>query len=168
MKAAKRGLVVVEREFEAWRGLESEGAVKADSVVEGFDVIKNHGVSHGVRRRDEGAEAFGFESGPKGLDGGVVAAVGFAAHALGDVAEGEPVAKVGAGVLVAAVALVDEAGQRGPGAAVQGTIESGERQPGVETGVGAPADDAAAKGIHLGSEIEPAFCGGDAGDVSEQ
>ena len=68
--------MVIERAFEVERGLESEGAVKADGVVESFNVVKDHGVSGGVSGRDEGAEAFGFERGPKGLDGGAVVAVG--------------------------------------------------------------------------------------------
>ena len=68
--------MVIESAFEVARGLESEGAVKADGVVEGFDGVKDHGVSGGASGRDEGAEAFGFERGPKGLDGGVVGAVG--------------------------------------------------------------------------------------------
>src|SRR5258708_3111407 len=76
-KTAKRGLNIVEREFEVQRRLESQGDVQADGVVEGFDGVKNHGMSRGVGRRDEGAEAFGFESGPEGLHGGVVVAVGF-------------------------------------------------------------------------------------------
>lgn len=80
-------------------------------------------------------------------------AVGLAAHALGDVAVGEPVAKLGTGVLAAAVAVVDEAGQGGPGAAVQRTIQRGQRQPGRKSGVGAPAEDAAAKNIHFAKPV---------------
>ena len=44
-----------------------EGAMEADGVVEGFDVVKNHGMGDGAARRDEGAEAFGFEGGPERL-----------------------------------------------------------------------------------------------------
>ena len=164
-KTGKKGLVVVERELEVKRRLESQGAVKAESVGEGFDVVKNHGMSSGVRGRDEGAEAFGFERGPKGLQGGVVVAVGFAAHAWGEVAEGKPVAKVGAGIWAATVAVGDEVGQRSAGAVMQGTVQSGERQVRVEAGVRAPADDAAAKGIPLRSATEPALRSGETGGV---
>ena len=46
---------------------EVEGAVEAERVVEGFDGVKNHGMSDCAGGRDEGAEALGFEGGPEGL-----------------------------------------------------------------------------------------------------
>lgn len=141
--------------------------MKASSVVEGFDVVKNHGMGNGVRGRDEGAETFGLESGPKGLHVGVIVAVPFTAHTLGDFAERKPVAKIGTGVLASAVAVVDEVGKRCARAVMKSTIQSGEWQVGVETVVGAPADDTAAKSIHLCREKEPAFCGGDICDVGK-
>jgi hypothetical protein len=67
---AKTGLIIdrgVERGFEGGRRLKVEGAMEADGVVEGFDVVKNHGMGDGAAGRDEGAEAFGFEGGPEGL-----------------------------------------------------------------------------------------------------
>ena len=61
-------------------------------VVEGFDVIEDHGMGGGAGGREEGAEALGLEGGPEGLDGSIVVAVGFATHALGDRAKLQAVA----------------------------------------------------------------------------
>ncbi len=141
--------------------------MEADGVVEGFDVVKNHGMGDGAARRDEGAEAFGFEGGPEGLHGGVVVAVCFAAHALSDGAKGEAAAEVGAGVLAAAVAVVDNTSKSSVGAGLQGAVESGGGERGVERIESAPADDAAAKSIHLSGEIEPALGCLDIGYIGE-
>ena len=64
---------------------------------------------------------------------------------------------MGAGVLAAAVAVVDNTGKNSVGAGLQGAVESGGGERGVERIESAPADDAAAKSIHLSSEIEPAL-----------
>jgi hypothetical protein len=57
--------------------------MKTRTVVEGFDVVENHEDSLASGFWDVGAEAFGFESGPKRLHFGVVVTVAFAAHESG-------------------------------------------------------------------------------------
>ena len=81
--------------------------MEAHGVVEGLDVVEDHEVGLGAGGGDVFAEAFGFEGGPEAFHGGVVVAVAFAAHALGDVAEVEAVTEGFAGVLAASVAVVE-------------------------------------------------------------
>jgi hypothetical protein len=52
-------LNVVERALEDERRLDSEESVDAGGGVEGFNVVKNHGLSGSVRG-GKGTEAFGF------------------------------------------------------------------------------------------------------------
>ena len=50
-------------------------------IVEGVDVVEEHRVGLGSGGRRASVEAFGFESGPERLHGGVIIAVGASAHA---------------------------------------------------------------------------------------
>ncbi len=88
--------------------MEAQGAVEAHGIVEGFDVVEDHGAGLGSCGRDGGAEAFGFQGGPEGLHGGVVVAVGSAAHARGDAAQFQASAEVCAGILAAAIAVMKQ------------------------------------------------------------
>ena len=72
--------------FEGHRGFEAQSAVEPHRVVEGLDVVKNHGPSLSTGGWDAGAKAFGLQRGPERFHGGVVVAVGRAAHAGGDAA----------------------------------------------------------------------------------
>ena len=89
--------------FEGYRRLEAKSAVESHGFVEGFDLVKDHGVGLVSSGRDDAMEAFGFQFGPERLHGGVIMAVGRAAHAGGDAAQLQPAAELGAGVLAAAV-----------------------------------------------------------------
>lgn len=95
--------------FEGHRGLEVQGAVEPHGVVEGFDVVKDHGSCLGSGAWHSGAKAFGLQRCPERLHGGVVVAVGTAAHAGGDAAQLQTFAELGAGVLAATVAVVQQA-----------------------------------------------------------
>lgn len=52
-------------------------------------------------------------------------------------------------------------------ARLQGAFEGLVGQLGGEAFVGAPAEDAAAAEVHLGSEVEPAFASGQVSDVGD-
>jgi len=74
-------------------------AVSALAVIKGFDVIKD--LSAGIGAGEEGGSVnkFEFESAPKAFHGGVVIAVGFAAHGGDEAGLGKREAIVGAGIL---------------------------------------------------------------------
>ena len=108
--------------------------------MEGLDVVEDHEMSLGAGGGDGGAEAFGFERGPKGLHGGVVVTVALAAHALGDLAEVEALAEGGAGILAASVAVVEQVSKCGCWPCLEGAFKGLSRQLGGEAGVGATGE----------------------------
>src|SRR4051812_28346467 len=57
-----------------------QGTVSALAIVEGFDVIEDFGASLAVGSEVAAIDQFEFESAPEAFHGGVVVAVGFAAH----------------------------------------------------------------------------------------
>lgn len=141
--------------------------METHGVVEGFDVVEDHEMSLGSCGWDGGAEALGFQGSPKGLHGGVIVAVALAAHALGDLAKAEALAEGGAGILAAAVAVVEQVCESGRRTCLEGAFKGLSRQFGGETGVGAPANDTSAEEVQLSGQVEEAFGGGKVGDVGE-
>ena len=63
--------------------------MQALGIVEGFDVIEEHGTGLGAIFRDSILEAFGFERGEKAFHGRVIVATALAAHTRGDVVDFE-------------------------------------------------------------------------------
>ena len=61
--------------------------MQALGIVEGFDVIEEHGTGLGAIFRDSILEAFGFERGEKAFHGRVIVATALAAHTRGDVVD---------------------------------------------------------------------------------
>ena len=78
------------------------------AIVEGFDVIKGEEFGFASGGRDIAAEAFGLEGGDKALSERIVIGIGSAAHAGGDVVEAESLLESGAGVLHAAITVMNE------------------------------------------------------------
>lgn len=80
----------------------------AEGVVEGLDVVEDHGTGGGAGVGDDVVEALGFQGGPEGLGGGVVVAVAAAAHALEEAEICEGGREVVTGVLTALIAVMNE------------------------------------------------------------
>ena len=92
---------------------------------------------------------------------GVVVAVGAAAHARGDAAFLQQRGVAFAGVLNAAVAVVEQPG--GGAAAVDGLRQGGLGQAGFQVFGTRQAEDAAAAKVEHSGHVEPAFLGPDIG-----
>jgi len=150
--------------FEGDWGEEAEGGVTADRIIEGFDVVEDHGFCLRAGGGDLVLEAFGFEGGPEGFCGGVIVAVGAAAHALGDAQVLEGAAEEIAGILGALVTVVDEAGEptRGLGG---GALKCFEHQRCFHVIGGGPADHPTAVEVDFGGEKKPSFLSGNVGDI---
>ncbi|KAI4159322.1 MAG: hypothetical protein LQ342_006645 [Letrouitia transgressa] len=144
-------------------GFIAEGAVEPPPVVEDFDVVEEGRARLGAGVKEALAEEFGLQRGPKALHVGVVVAVRPPAHARnGPVGMEEGTVGV-AGVLAAAVGVVQEAGSRlAPG----GGLGEGARDQGRGHDlVGGPAHHLATVKVEDPGQVEPALGGGDAGEV---
>ena len=84
----------------------------AAAVIEGLDVIEDHKPCGGFGGRDGVVEAFGLEGGDEALGQRVVVGVALAAHAGRDVPGSEPLLERGGGILAAAIAVMDQTGER--------------------------------------------------------
>ena len=132
-----------------------------------MDVVKDHRLGGGPGVGNEVVEAVGFEGGPKGFGGGVIVTVSATTHALGDGQIGQGGGEVMAGVLAALIAVVDEAGQT-TWTLGDGFVEGFEHEAGFQVVVGRPAQNAPAEKVDFSGEKEPAFSGGNAGDIRDQ
>ena len=150
--------------FELSRGEVAEGGVPAGRVIEGLDIIEDHGSGLSAGGGELVVEAFGFEGGPEGLGGGVVVAVPATAHALLDAELLESGGEAVAGVLGALIAVVDEIGRRVRSTS-DGFVERFQNETGLQVVSGGPADDLAGEQIDLCGEEEHAFLSGNVSDV---
>src|SRR5579862_4733915 len=100
--------------FEVARRAEIESAMKADGVIEGFDIVEDGQLGGPAGSEALARRALGFEGAPEALDKGVVVAVAFAAHAAGQGGCGEGLAVLQGGVLDAAIGMMDELGLGAP------------------------------------------------------
>ena len=87
----------------------------------------------------------GSRIGEEALHAGVVPAVALATHAAGDAAQGEEAPVLGTRVLAPPVGVVDE--PLDVLATVEGLLEGGEDQGGVDAGADAPAHHPAAEEV---------------------
>lgn len=150
--------------FESDWGEKAEGGVPADGIIEGFDVVEDHGFCLRAGGWDLVLEAFGFEGSPEGFSGSVVVAVGSAAHALGDAEGLEGSGEESAGVLRALVTVMDEVVE--PAWSVGGcALKSFENQSCFHVIGGGPADHSTAEEVDLGGEKKPPLLSGNVGDI---
>ena len=91
-----------------------QGAVSAVAIVEGFDVIEDFGASLAAGSEVAAIDQFEFEGAPEAFHGGVVVAVGCAAHGGDQAGLVERLAVIGAGILDAAIGVDQQIGGRLP------------------------------------------------------
>jgi len=153
--------------FEVHRGLITERAVDPHAVISNFNGFKDGLASFFAIGKNGLLEEFIFKRAPKRFDGGVIVAISFAAHAGLDGRVLEEGTILGAGVLRAAIGMMQEAFKRKGLTMVQGHLECLESEGGLEILLHGPADDSAAIEIHDGGEVEPAFASGNVGNVTD-
>src|SRR5580693_8692537 len=100
--------LLVEGGFEGERTFIAESRVTAGAVIEALDVGEDRGASFGAGRKLATVDEFVFQGAPEGLHNGVVVAVALSAHGGDGVVIGEdrPVGR--AGVLDAAVGVMEQ------------------------------------------------------------
>ena len=80
--------------------------MEAPGIVEGFDIINEHGLGFGAVFRDFVVEAFGFERSEKTLRCRVIVTAGLAAHAGQNVVGFEQFSEVLRSVLDATIGMM--------------------------------------------------------------
>jgi hypothetical protein len=138
--------------------------VTANGIVEGFDIVKYHGFGSGARWRNFVVEAFGFQSGPEGFRGGIVVAVGSSAHALRESDSAQCFGETGAGILASLIAVMDETSEASV-SGCDGLRKRLENEVGLHVFGSGPAEDFTAEEVHFCGDKEPAFGGGNIGNV---
>jgi len=159
------GISLVGLVFKVNRAAVIERAVESAAVIEGFDKIEDGLASLGASLEVVAIDQFLFEGAPERFHGGIVIGAGFAAHGREALALRQGFTEVRAGVLATAVRMKDQGWGRL--AMSLGHVPSGQDELGVDRLVHRPADDPAAVGVHNPGQVEPAFLGGDVGDVAE-
>ena len=109
-------------------------------------------------------DAFTFEAAEEVFSNSVVIRVTLAGHALTDAKIRQPRAVSMSGILDATIRVEDEAGIRM--ASADSGIQSGESEICVDAVRESITDDLFGTKIFDSSEIEPAFIGGDVGDIA--
>ena len=153
------GWLLVQLVFVVHRGLIAECAVAPHAVVEGFDIVQDRQPCLMPCGEAAAADESGLERAPEAFQVGVVLPVGAAAHARGDAVQFQHPAVVLAGVLHAAVAVMEQA--RGQFASRDGLPQRGFGQAGLQMSGRGRADDAAAAKVEHAGDVEPAFLGPD-------
>src|SRR5277367_1223416 len=98
---------LVEVDFEVHRGLVAESAVEPLAVVEDFQPLEDRRLGFGARGELAPMHQLAFQAAPEALDHGVVVAVASPAHAGLDAGSGQPLPIRLAGVLPAAIGVMD-------------------------------------------------------------
>src|ERR1700690_3882179 len=91
-----------------------QGAVRALAIVESFDVVEDVATGLGVAGEGAAVDQLKLEGAPEAFHGGVVIAVGLAAHGGNQARPGQSVSVIGGGVLDAAVGVEEQVGGRVP------------------------------------------------------
>ena len=139
--------------------------MEALAVVKDLNEVKDRLAGLGASFEVAAVDEFVFEGAPEGFHGGIVVAVGFAAHGGDGLGALEGVAIVEAGVLHAAVGMEHQAGGRL--AMSLGHPPGGQDQWGVDMLAHGPTGQAAAVKVEDAGQVEPAFFGGDVGNVAD-
>ena len=149
--------------LEVHGGVKTECAVEPLSVVKDFDVVEDRAFRLGAGGVDLPVDEFGFQRRPEALHPGVVVAVARPAHAR-DRTVGAQQFPVGvAGVLAAAIRVVEQPG-RGP-MRLDRPLEGTGDQRGGHRVVRCPAHDLAAARVEHTRDVEPTLLGGNVSDV---
>ena len=90
----------------------TECAVSALAVIERFDVIEDLGTRLGAGVEGRSVDQLELEGAPEAFDGGVIVAVGSAAHGGDQAGVVEGLAIISAGVLDAAIGVEEQVGGR--------------------------------------------------------
>ena len=124
----------------------SDGGVASGAVVENFDVVEDRELGLVASLKVGSVDQLVLERVPEALGGGVVVAAAAAAHAGDHAVGGERVAVVLAGVLAAAIAVVDESGAGAPFS--DRHVEGLQDQAAVHGRLHGPTDDAPGIEVH--------------------
>ena len=84
--------------------------MSAVAIVKGFDVIEDFGTSLAAGSEVAAIDQFEFKGAPEAFHGGVVVAIGFAAHGGEETRLVECLAVIGAGILDAAIGVDQQIG----------------------------------------------------------
>lgn len=146
-----------------WREV-TEGRMESSRVIEGLDVIKEHGLSLLEVAWDLAMEALGFEGGPKAFHRGVIITASLAAHAWGDLVGEQKLAKSTGGILDSAIRMMELWTGRPE---FKGPLESFLNQGSGQGSREFPAHQTFGTQIQFGGQIEPAlFLRRQVGDIS--
>ena len=140
--------------------------MEALAVIKDFDVVEESALGLGEVGEGFAFEVqFTFEGGPEAFHGGVVVAATGPAHA-GSKAIGEELLLVGgAGVLAAAIGVVEQAGFGAP--SLLGVSQGLKGQRSLQMILKLPADNLAAEQIHESGQVKPALAGPEVGDIGD-
>jgi hypothetical protein len=139
--------------------------VEPGAVIEPFDESKDFCLCLGAGGELAAIDELEFERAPERFHGGIVVAIGFAAHGSQRPVLLQALAELGAGILAASIRMEQElSGRRAP---EQGHLPTGQDQRSVEVRTHRPADDFAAIKIHHAGQVEPAFASGDVSDIGD-
>jgi len=153
------------RAFKVHRGLIIQSAVEPFWIIKGFDVVEDGQMSGTTGREVELVERFGFESAPEGFHGGIVVAVAGRTHTGKSFERRKELAVIVAGVLDAAIGVVE---QTGFGTTRADSLEQClANQGSFKMRGSSPADDLSAEQIHNRSQVKPALSGEDISDVAD-
>jgi len=141
--------------------------VDPHAVVSDFDVLEDLLAGFLPVSKGRLVEKFIFESAPERFDGGVIVAISFAAHAGLDTGRFELGLIFGAGVLATPIGMMQEALRRKRLSMFESHLEGLESEAGLQILLHGPADDFAAVEIHDRCQVEPAFPGGNIGNVAD-
>ena len=135
-----------------------------EAIVEALNVGKNIGSSSGPGEIVLVIDPLRFEAGKERLHGRVVVTVAGPAHASHDLMLGQEGLIIMAGVLAAAVGMMEQTG-RWP-AGEEGHLQSIDGQLAVQAVAEGPANDPTREHIQDGCQIQPALSGWDVSDVN--
>ena len=104
--------------------------MEPDAVIEPFDESKDFCLCLGAGGELAAIDELEFERAPERFHGGIVVAIGFAAHGSQRPVVLQALAELGAGILAASIRMEEELS--GGGAPKQGHLPTGQDQGGVE------------------------------------
>jgi len=136
-----------------WREV-TEGRMESNRVIEGLNVIKEHGLSVLKVAWDLALEALGFEGSPEAFHGGVIITASLAAHAWGDLVREQELAKGTGRVLDSAVRMMELWSARPE---FKRPLESFLNQGSGQGSREFPAQQTFGTQIQFGRQIEPAI-----------
>jgi len=132
-------------------------------MVKRLDVVPQRGVRRGVILPGPRGEEFGLQGAEEALHRGVVPAVAATTHAGADASAGEQLPIAAAGVLAAAVGVMEEA--PGGAASHERHVQGGADERGGRGAAHRPPNHAPRGEVKNHGQITPARAGGTSGEV---